>query len=98
RVGLEDLQFRLAAAAEVFGQRFNGLVGGVKSTSGLPTRRRHQRVVVSVADEREVPADVSADERGGRFRRLLDEAGELLVGDIALAHLLIPPGPRACSM
>jgi alkanesulfonate monooxygenase SsuD/methylene tetrahydromethanopterin reductase-like flavin-dependent oxidoreductase (luciferase family) len=47
-----------------------------------------------VADEREVPADVSADKRGGRFRRPLDEVGELLVGDIASAHLLIPPGPR----
>jgi hypothetical protein len=28
-----------------------GLVRGVKSTSGLPTRRRHQRVVISMADE-----------------------------------------------
>jgi hypothetical protein len=36
RVALEDLQIRLATAAEIPGKRFNGLVRGVKSTSGPP--------------------------------------------------------------
>jgi hypothetical protein len=48
RVGLEDLQIRLAMAVEILGKRCNGLVRGVKTTPGArrptaPSACSHQR-------------------------------------------------------
>ena len=62
RVGLDDLDVRIAAMEEAR-RGFQRLVRGVEATSRLPAEGLEQGLVARVSDECQVPADVSADQR-----------------------------------
>src|SRR6185437_11418639 len=66
RVGLDELQLRLAAP-EHFRRGFQCRLD-VEATRRFSAVRRHERVVVAVLDQREVPANVSSYIRGGSLR------------------------------
>lgn len=79
-VGLDQFKTRLAAAKES-SRGLQGLIRRVKAAPRVPAVRGQERVVLSVLDQREVPADVALEIGRGGLRGAADEAREFLIGD-----------------
>src|SRR4029077_12424239 len=97
RICLHELQVCLTSPKHL--RRGFQCLLGVEATPWFSAVRCHERVVVSMLDQREISANVSSDICGGSVRSASDELSDVPIGDIPLHHAISfrscrRPGPR----
>src|SRR6185437_12191710 len=84
RICLHELQIRLPAPEHPW-RGFQCLLN-IEAAPWFSAVRRHERVVVSVLDQREISLDISSYIRRGGVRSASDELSDVPVGDLSLHH------------
>ena len=87
RICLHELQIRLPGP-EHFRRGFQCFLD-IEAAPWFSAVGRHERVVVSVLDQREISLNISSYIRRGGVRSAPDELSDVSVGDLPVHHSLI---------